>query len=50
MRKPPFSSVAEIAGSLPGLDPPRTWDEVKQIVAEDRAEAYREKMKRETHD
>ena len=48
VKKAPFQSIAEIAGSLPRLDPPMTWEEIEQAVDEDRAAAFREKTKRES--
>jgi len=39
-------TLENIAGSVPALDPPRTWEEVKRIVAEEVAERYAEKMRK----
>jgi AbrB family looped-hinge helix DNA binding protein len=44
LKKPRFSSVEEITGSVPPLKEPKTWDEIEQIIADDVAEEYREKM------
>jgi bifunctional DNA-binding transcriptional regulator/antitoxin component of YhaV-PrlF toxin-antitoxin module len=45
LRKPPFSSVEEVTGSVPPLKEPKTWDEIKEIVADERAEEYLRKMR-----
>ena len=36
-------SLDEIAGSVAALSPPKTWNEIEQIVADERAEAYGKK-------
>ena len=36
-------SLDEIAGSVAALSPPKTWNEIEQIVADERAEAYEKK-------
>ena len=48
LKKPRFSSVAEIVASAPKLEKPMSWQKIQEALDQDRAEAYREKQNRET--
>jgi bifunctional DNA-binding transcriptional regulator/antitoxin component of YhaV-PrlF toxin-antitoxin module len=37
-------SMEDVADSAPRLKEPKTWDEIREIVDQDRAEEYRRKM------
>jgi AbrB family looped-hinge helix DNA binding protein len=50
LKKPRFSSVSEIAGSVPPLKEPKTWEEIKLIAHEDVAREVMESMQREVED
>jgi AbrB family looped-hinge helix DNA binding protein len=41
-----YQTVKDVSGKVPPLHPPLDWKEVEQIVKEERAERYREKMRR----
>jgi len=40
LKPPTYPTLESLAGIIPPLDPPKTWEEVEAIIADDRAEAY----------
>jgi AbrB family looped-hinge helix DNA binding protein len=40
LKKPAFRSLEEIWAAAPRLNRPKTWEEIKRIAEEDRADAY----------
>ena len=45
LKLPKYPTLESLAGIIPPLDPPKTWEEVKAIIAEDRVEAYLAKQR-----
>ena len=41
LKKPRFSSIAEIVADAPKLKEPKTWEEIKEIVQDEIAEDFR---------
>jgi AbrB family looped-hinge helix DNA binding protein len=45
LKPPTYPTLESLAGIIPPLDPPKTWEEVQAIIAEERAEAYLAKQR-----
>lgn len=50
LKKPRFSSIAEIVAATPKLKEPKTWDEMVEIAHEEVAAQVYESMQREAED
>lgn len=44
LKAPIYPTFESLAGVVPPLNPPKTWQEIQAIIADDRAEAYRAKQ------
>ena len=45
LKQPKYPTLESLAGIIPPLNSPKTWEEVEAIIAEDRTEAYLAKQK-----
>ncbi|HEU0073045.1 MAG TPA: type II toxin-antitoxin system PrlF family antitoxin [Dehalococcoidia bacterium] len=45
LKRPRFATIADVAGSVPALDPPRDWKQVEQDAKDEVVERYIRKMR-----